>query len=385
MWLKISNKAIFFISVSQFGMTFAFGFVMTFMPFYITQISTLGPKETMIWIGMIMGPSYILTALTAPFWGGLTSKFSPKFLFERGMLCNGILFLLMGFTSNLYLLFLLRIIQGTLGGVSTIGLILISAISPEEQLHRNLSLYQNSITTGQLIGPLLGAYSASVFGYRFAFVFSFVIASIFLIFCHKYVSKIPLQKKESYADIPFKRGLVWGWGLIFIATLHLTFLPSILPKILEGFHLEGRMALKSAGFIIMSYTVTAILGNYLLSRIASKLGLRKVIAIACILAALLQVLLVLSKGVLSFSLIRMMQTGFIAAIFPLTLSIFARNIGGKTVGFLNSSRFVGMAVGPIMATSILAYSNLLTLYLSIAGLTFCSLWAFMSSIRTRED
>lgn len=384
MGFKISDKAVFFISVSQFGVTFSFSYIMTFMPFYITQISTFGSKETMIWIGIIMGPSYLLTALTAPFWGGLTSRFSPKFLFERGMLCNGILFLLMGFTSNFYLLFLLRMIQGALGGVSTIGLILISAISPEERLHKNLSLYQNSMTTGQLMGPLLGAYSASIFGYRAAFVFAFVIASIFLIFCHKYVSKIPLQEKESYSDIPFKRSLVWGWGLIFIATLHLTFLPSILPKILEDFQLTEYMALKSAGFIIMSYTVTAILGNYLLSRIASKVGLRKIITIASVLAALLQVLLIVSKGVLSFSLIRMMQTGFIAVIFPLMLSIFARDIGGKTVGFLNSSRFVGMAAGPIMATTVLAYSNLLTLYLSIAGLTFCSLWTFMNSIRTRE-
>ena len=211
-----------------------------------------------------------------------------------------------------------------------------------------------------------------------------MVASIFLIFCHKYVSKIPLQKKESYSDISFKKSIVWGWGLIFIATLHLTFLPSILPKILEGFQLKEYMALKSAGFIIMSYTMTAILGNYLLSRIASKVGFRKVITIACVLAALLQVLLILSKGVFSFSLIRMMQTGFIAAIFPLMLSIFARDIGGRTVGFLNSSRFVGMAVGPMMATSVLAYSNLLTLYLLISGLTFGSLWAFMTSVRTRE-
>jgi DHA1 family multidrug resistance protein-like MFS transporter len=384
MWFKISNKAAFFISISQFGITFSFSYIMTFMPFYITQISIFGPKETMIWIGMIMGPSYILTALTAPFWGGLTSRFSPKLLFERGMLCNGILFLLMGLTTNLYLLFLLRIIQGALGGVSTIGLILISATSREERLHKDLSLYQNSMTTGQLIGPLLGAYSASIFGYRAAFIFAFMIASIFLIFCHKYVNKIPLQKKKSYSDIPFKKSFFWGCGLILIATLHLTFLPSILPHILEGFELTEPMRLKSAGFIIMSYTVTAILGNYLLSRIASKMELRKIITIACVLAALFQALLILSKGVFSFTLIRMMQTGFIASIFPLIISIFARDIGGRMIGFLNSSRFLGMAIGPIMATSILAYSNLLTLYLFIAALTFGSLWAFMTSIRARE-
>src|SRR4030066_2340947 len=99
------------------------------------------------------------------------------------MLCNGILFLLMGFVDNLYLLLLLRIIQGTLGGVSTIGLILINALSTEDGLRKDLSLFQNSMTTGQLIGPPLGAYAASLLGYRTAFVFAFVVISIFLVFC----------------------------------------------------------------------------------------------------------------------------------------------------------------------------------------------------------
>lgn len=384
MWLKIPDKNVFFVSVSQFGMALSFGYVMTFMPFYITQISTFGPRETMIWIGLIMGPSYIITALAAPFWGGLTSRFSPKLLFERGMLCNGIVFLVMGFVNNLYLLLLLRIIQGFLGGVSTIGLILTSAKSQKERLHKDLSLFQNSMTAGQLIGPPLGAYAASVLGYRAAFVFAFVIVAFFLVFCHWNVSEIPLQKKKSYSDTPVKKSLFWGWGLIFMATLHLTFLPSILPKILEGFQLTAYAALKSAGFIIMSYTVAAIFGNYLLTRLSSKMGLGKVILMACILASLLQVLLIFGRGVLSFSLIRMGQVGFIAAIFPLTISFFARDVGGRMMGILNSPRFVGMAVGPIMATAVFAYFDLLTLYALIAGFTLISLWAFLTSMRRRE-
>jgi MFS family permease len=129
----------------------------------------------------------------------------------------------------------------------------------------------------------------------------------------------------------------------------------------------------------MSYTFTAISGNYLLSRLSSKIGLMKVITIACISGACFQVLLILSGGVLSFMVIRMIQMGFIAAVFPLTISIFARDAAGRTIGFLNSSRFAGSAVGPLMATFVLAYSNSLTLYILIAGLTLGSLWAFLTS------
>jgi DHA1 family multidrug resistance protein-like MFS transporter len=379
-----TSKGVFFIAISQFGLTFSFSFMMAFMPFYIIKISTLGPKETMIWIGMILGAPHIITALTAPFWGALTSRFSPKLLYERGFLCHGILILLMGFTNNLYLLLLLRILQGTMGGVSTIGLILTSSLSPSERIHKDLSLFQNSMTIGQLAGPLLGTYTASLLGYRAAFIFTFIIIFMFLFFCHRHVSNIPPQEKRFRPEGSYKKALFFGWVLSLVATIHLAFIPGILPNILKGFQMMENDALNAAGMIIMSYTGTAILGNYFLSHLSTKMGVRKVITVSCLLATLFQVLLILSEGVISFLVIRMIQTGFIAAIFPLTISIFARDAGGRMMGFLNSARFVGMAIGPIMATSILAYFNLPTLYLFIAGITLGSLWRFLTANKNEK-
>jgi len=72
----------------------------------------------------------------------------------------------------------------------------------------------------------------------------------------------------------------------------------------------------------------------------------------------------------------------IAAVIPLVISAFAGEGGsGTTLGFLNSGRFVGNALGPMMATTILAQFNLLTLYLTISGLTLVSLCAFLASLR----
>ncbi len=131
----------------------------------------------------------------------------------------------------------------------------------------------------------------------------------------------------------------------------------------------------------MTYTASAIAGNHLPSHFSSKLGLNRIIKLACLSSACFQIALILSRGLLSFTLLRMLQVGFIAVVIPLTFSIFAREVGGKMIGFLNSSRFVGAAVGPLMATSVLAYSNLLTLYLLIAGLTLTILWGFMASVK----
>jgi len=72
----------------------------------------------------------------------------------------------------------------------------------------------------------------------------------------------------------------------------------------------------------------------------------------------------------------------IAAVIPLVISTFAGEGGsGTTIGFLNSGRFIGNALGPIMATTVLAHFGLLTLYLTIAGLTIAMLVIFRASLK----
>jgi len=378
------GKGIFFILMSQFGLAFSFNVVMSFMPFYIIKISTYNTYDTMIWIGMIMGLNSFVAAATAPVWGSLTAKFSPKGLFELAFLANGIVFLFMGFTDSLPILLFLRLIQGALGGASTTGLFMISQLSSKDRLAGNLSLYQNSMTAGSLLGPPVGAYLVLHLGYRSPFIISVVLIGVFLLLCQIYVAEI--QKKETDRDrkISFGRDVLWGWVLSFIATIHLVFLPSILPHVLEGFDLAGENALKAAGFIMMGYTATAIIGSYVISRWTPRAKLTGVIGAACLAASFFQALLFFSQGVVSFTVIRMLQTGVVAAVIPMVMANFGSKLGGTGIGFLNSARFAGMGVGPLLATFVLAGSNLLTLYLIIAAATVGSVLAFWITSRKRS-
>ncbi len=379
--ILFANKGVLFIAISQFGASFSYNFIMVFMPFYILKISSLGQRETMIWTGLIIGAPSAMNALTAPLWGRLTSRFRPKVLFEMGILWNGILFLIFGFVQSLSLLLLLRVLLGVMGAVSTVGLILMSAVTPQETLHKDISLYQITMTIGQLIAPPIGAYMITLVGYRFAFVIGSLIFFIFFILCHYHVEDIPCRKVARGSAQRMKKGILWGWILGLIATVHITYLPAILPHILENFHLREERALGYAGVIMTAYTITAILGNFMINNFIPRTRLRQVILYIGLSAAFLQTIIYFSRGVISFTLIRMLQTGVIAATFPIILSSFATGVGGGTLGFLNSSRFAGNALGPLLATSVLAHSNLLTLYLLISGLTLVPLWGFLRTTK----
>lgn len=379
--LRDPGKGVVSIAVSQFGVSFSYNCIMSFMPFYILGISEYGVRETMLWIGLIMGISPLVTAVTAPFWGSLTTRVRPKLLYQAGTFCNGVVFLLMGFAESLQLLLFLRLCQGFLGGISTIGLVLIAASTAEKSHHRHISLFQNALTAGQLVGPPLGAYAVTVFGYRAPFILAFGVVFLALLYSHHYVPDLPVLPKQSKQDRPRARGVLWGWALGIVGTIHLTFLPSILPHILEGFRLTEEAAITAAGHLMMLYTATAIAGNYLMATLSEKLSLAWLISLSCLSAAALQLLLYFSAGLYSFTAIRMLQTAMIAAVFPLVISTFAGDARGSTLGFLNSSRFVGNSLGPLLATSILAHADLLTLYLTISGLTLAVLWAFLSGRR----
>jgi MFS family permease len=148
---------------------------------------------------------------------------------------------------------------------------------------------------------------------------------------------------------------------------------------------EG-MAVKSAGMVVMLYTATAMAGTYVLCRLASRVAIHRVLIFAGILGTAMQFLLSASPGVFSFVGVRMLQTAMIAAVIPLVFSTFSSDQDGRIIGFLNSSRFAGNALGPMIATSILAFSGFLWVYFSVASLALLALAGYAFSFaRARQS
>jgi DHA1 family multidrug resistance protein-like MFS transporter len=372
---------VLFISLSQFGIAFSFNFVMVFLPFFVHDISAYSSQETLIWIGFILGAPSFAAAIGSTFWGSLTSRLSPKGLFIRGLISHAVIILLMGFVSSLPVLLVLRIVQGILGGISTVGLIIVSSSSSREWASRDIGLYQNAMTLGQLIGPPIGALAATTLGYKGAFISASAFVFVTVVFCFFYVQEFPHESRETtaFSKQAMSRKTFIGWGVCFTATVQLMFLPAVFPNVFQGFHVEQSMAVKSAGVIVMLYTATAMAGTFLLCRLAAKISSHRLIITVGILGTVLQFLLSLSPGLTSFVAVRMLQTAMIAAVLPLVFSTFASDLDGRVIGFLNSSRFAGNALGPMIGTSVLAFSSLNWLYLSIGSMSLLALVGYAFS------
>jgi MFS family permease len=284
----------------------------------------------------------------------------------------------MAFTPNLHILLLLRFLQGIFGGASTIGLILVSSSSSKSRLSSNMGLFQSFLTVGQLLGPPLGTLAAAAFGFRNSFLCASAILLAGVVFCRLKVADVPklpkpteYMKKESLDKM-----FLAGWFVCFMVQIQISFLPSILPKILEGFNVYSAQALKAAGIVVMLYTATTAIGTFLWPRFSKKIGLFRLITWLLVIGSVCQALLSFSHGLIDFTAIRMVQTGFVAAVIALVMSIFASRQKGTLIGFLNASRFAGQAAGPMIATSMLAVSGADNFYYLISFLTILSLITF---------
>ncbi|HSB79008.1 MAG TPA: MFS transporter [Candidatus Methylomirabilis sp.] len=362
---RAKNRDILVLTTAQFFLAFSLNFMFVFLPFYILEISTLDEAATLRWTGLIVGGASAMSTFASTFWAKLTERFSPKAIFERGVLSHAILVALMGFVTDLRLLLVLRLLQGFFGGISTIGLIIISAISDSEQLPRRMGTYQSALTLGQIFSPPMGAMAAAAFGFRGAFLASSTMLFAIFTFCLFGLS--PMRPRPRRAVEPIPRRQLWlAWAIAFAGTVQIVFLPSVLPVILQSFKLPEARQLVVAGTIVFAYGASAAAGSYLFSRLTHRYPPNRLILLAAVGSSCLQVLLILGVEPMSFTLIRMAQTFLAAGVFPLILTGVAARSHAGTIGFINTSRFAGNAAGPIIATFILANSNLLSLYLVLA-------------------
>ncbi len=366
---------------AQFGLAFSINFMFVFLPFYIRSISPFDEAMTLRWTGLIMGAASVMATFVSPVWGYMTARQSPKHLFERAILSHGIALAFMAVTTNLYLLLGLRLMQGFLGGLSTIGIIIVSASSPRERMPRNMGLYQASMTLGQLVGPPVGALAAAAFGYRAAFLVTAALVGGIFVFAHRSLSPIPPQRLERTRTTLSLGQVAALFGVSLAATVQITFLPSILPHLLRGFRVPEGVQPVAAGLIVSAYALASVLGSIGLSRLASRVGATRLMFLCGLAAAALQVLLLLGHTVWTFTLIRMAQTAAVSALPPLVMARVAERGHGGTLGLVNSSRFAGNALGPILGTFILAHGSLPALYATIAALTLAALLGYRLTAR----
>jgi len=135
------------------------GFAMIFplLPFYALRMNAAE------WvIGWMIASFSIAQLASAPLWGRVSDRFGRRPALMVGLAASGVAFLVFGYATSIWMLFLSRVVQGAGGGTTGVAQAYIGdAVEPR---HRTKALGWLSAATsaGVMIGPAIGSLSTTI-------------------------------------------------------------------------------------------------------------------------------------------------------------------------------------------------------------------------------
>lgn len=126
--------------------------ILPLLPFYATS---LGAGATSV--GLLVSSFAIAQLLSAPIWGRFSDRYGRRPALLVGLAASAIAYVIFGYATSLWLLFLSRLVQGAGGGtVSVIQAYVADAVPPQDRA-KGLGWISASTNAGVALGPMLGS------------------------------------------------------------------------------------------------------------------------------------------------------------------------------------------------------------------------------------
>jgi MFS family permease len=363
--------------------TFAWSFVYVSLPFHIQNISTWDAAATLRWTGWILGISPLATVATAPLWGRLAGRGSPRAYYVLVQFLQGAGFFAMAASRTLPELFVSRLVLGVMGAASTFAFISAGRADDPGEVRRQVAAMQSAMTVGQVIGPLCGAIAAV----RLGFAQSFVLGGLVLFGCGALAHWGVPDAQPAAAPPASPSARQWRETaivslLVLGGSTQIFFLTSILPQVMTDLGVAAERTLEVGGIIVFASGAAAAVGSLVAPRLAEWLPERRLVASLLVGSSLAVGGLAVAPGVWTYGALRFVQVLCIAPMFPIVVARIAQTHGGAAIGVINSARIGASFVGPVVATSLLAAGSPLLLYmvLALAGLACLPLSAMRAHV-----
>jgi DHA1 family multidrug resistance protein-like MFS transporter len=337
--------------IVQFLVSVSFNLMGSFLPLFIKTDLNYPLIEATYWTSVAQLVASSLFAVTAPFWGSMCDRIGIKKITIIVLVANAVVYTGMGMSTDVVHILLFRGLQGSFGGVSTAMFSLVAAIYVGAELKQAISYQIATMTLGSLVGPGLGGLLASLIGYRLtltasSLLFVGIIPIMFLINVPPPSRKT--SEKTRFTTSDFKAIIPDFVSLILVYACIQFIIPAI-PWFLGSFGIPSEQLLLYTTLTTTLNGVAFAVATPLLPRILSDRKLPLVSLAAS--GAIFMTAFVTNP--IHFIGVRVAAGAIQAGIPPFLLGGRGAQRKGTAMGFLNSARFMGIAIGPITATSIL--------------------------------
>ena len=354
-----------------------FGMIIPIMPFYVTSFGASGSA-----MGLLMATYGLMQLIFAPVWGGLSDRIGRKPVLVIGILGNALTQFLMGFSTELWMLFAARALAGVLSSATlpTAMAFISDSTSPEDR-SAGMGKIGAAMGLGMVLGPGLGGWLA---GHSLSLPF-FVAGTLSLLLLVIVVAILPesLPPERRVAAGRSMRGpnlramaqgLRGPLGYLFFLAALFSFGLTNFEAIFGLYALQrfGYSAVQ-VGAVLMAIGLTsAFIQGMATGPVTRRFGEPKVIRAALLASALAFVLMLAATTFVAVLLTTCLFVLSNAMISPSVNSLVSQRAGreqGAALGLNNSFMSLGRVIGPIWAGTLLDV-NLFLPYLSGALVMF---------------
>lgn len=393
---------------SMFIFTLGFGIVVPILGYFVKDMGA-----SAIDLGILLALLSAMELIFAPVWGKISDHIGRKLVMMIGLLGFGASFVSLGFSTQLWMLYVVEIFGGMLtAGIWPAALAYIADITTHEERGHLIGLMGAASGSGYVVGPMISSI-LSIWGMSAPFFGSAALSFATLVFMMLWLpdSRIPgaHQTAEAHVKPPEKLRVSAAFGsplgVLFFFTLFISFaiacidgtmayfimdrfgltsMPSSMPV------LSGSMVLTGPQVMGIVFTALGIIGAVcqalLVGKAMRRFGEEKTIVIGLVSLAAGMVLLPLCSGLVTL----VMFTGLIMAgaslINPCINTLASKRADpdhqGAAMGLIGSFNSAGRVLGPVAGGFAYVISMSLP-YLSSAAIAL--LGAAVLSLRSKKN
>lgn len=346
-------RRIFPLYLSVFVSVLGFSLVAPIFPLYVLD---LGATHLMLGIIIsVYGAVQLLTQIPA---GRLSDLRGRKPVLLIGLMTFAIMPLLYIYASNAYQLILIRIFGGI--GASIVWPVAMALIVDSvEPSHRGLAMgwYNASFYSAVAVGPVIGSLLYGSFGLKAPFLFWSLFAAAALVIVIFVVREPPVRSGVLSANPSRSKLIIDGSMITFLICCGVVMLPGLIGgfnmTLLPELALSVGLGVSQLGILYLAYAGSNALSNIYFGRAADIGNRRLLISGGCFGCALGFAVLGHGPGLLPqlFSLALLgLSSGMCTPAAAVVVSdVTSPERRGEIFGIFNTSRMLGVVIGPIIS------------------------------------
>ncbi len=351
------KRNLWVLSAGQLVALSAMGIVIPLIPFFLRELGMTDRAALERWSGLVFSGPFLAAALMSPVWGALGDRYGHKKMVVRAIVGLAVVNLLIAFVETPLQFFVLRLAQGVVTGFIPAALAITAASTPRDRLPDAMGKLAASASAGRLLGPAIGGVLAGFLAFRELFLTVGLVIGVASVFVTRFLEEPPRATagggfslvaplRVALGDTNLRLALA---GLL-ASMVGISMTMPIFPLYVERLCGPGVDPKLVTGIGFAAVAAATLLASTLLGRIAERLGLKTLLVVALVLAAVALALHPLATRIGPMLALRVLLGASVAGVGPVLHAMIGRaapeGMRGGITGLANSATILGFFVGP---------------------------------------